>query len=218
MGKSSLVITGDVQDFLNFTDIRLHSAAIRREMRRATIKSSRFLIKQVKKTIRSRRFTPNSELTLALAKKGGSRRSTVPLRKFQILMKAMMFELKSAFESEVGLIKDTQTTGGVTGDSRSLKKVAFLLHEGYTITVTDAMRAAIAIELRKINDRRSRRVLRSMESRTGHGKGTFRVPPRRFFTTTFRNPVIQKVVKKNWKEAIERALSSTSGKKVKGNG
>jgi len=218
MAELSLVITGDVQSFLNFTDVDLHSAAIRREIKRATIKSSRFLIRQIKKTIRNKRFTPNSELTLALAKRGGSKRSTFPLRKFNNLVKALEFELKSAFESEVGLIKDTQTSGGVTGQTESMKKVAFLLHTGYTIDVTKAMRQAIVIELRKINDRRSRRILRSMEERTGKGKSSFRVPPRRFFTMTFKNPAVQRVVKNNWKVAIERAFSSTSGKRVKGNG
>lgn len=206
-----IVITGDVKEFLSFTNVVKHRKAIEREIRKATIKSSRFLVRQVKKAINQRKFTKNSELTLALANKG-----LTPLKKFQNLFKAIEFELRSSFESEIGLIKDTQTTGGVTGKKESMKKVAFLLHEGYTIDVTDDMRAAIAIELRKKGTRRSKRVLESMKS--VKGKSTFRVPPRKFFSRTFRNPVIQKIIKNNWKIAIERALSSTSMKRVKASG
>jgi len=214
-GGSSLKITGDVRSFLRFTDPRINRRILEREMRKATIKSSLFLVKQVKRAIRKRAFTANRPLTIALAKASGKRRTTIPLLKEKNLVDAISFELKTAFHSEVGLVKNTKTTGGVFSSPHSMKKVAFNLHEGYTIDVTDAMKAAIAIALREIGDRRALSSLKTMEKNTGKGKTVWRVPPRKFFSIVFRNRFNQKVVQKNWRIAIANALSKSSGKPVR---
>lgn len=215
IGGSGLVIRGDIKSFLRFTDPRINRRILEREMRKATIRSSLFLVKQVKRAIRKRRFTKNSELTIALAKAGGKKRSTIPLLKEKNLSDAIAFELKTAFHSEVGLVKDAKTSGGVFSPPEDMKKVAFLLHEGYTIDVTDAMKAAIAIALREIGDRRAAKSLSVMERNKGKGKTTWRVPPRKFFAIVFKNSKNRKVVQKNWRIAIQRAFAKSSGKPVR---
>lgn len=204
-GGQGIEITGDIVRYRLFLDSGRTMSIINREVGKATTKSSRFLIRKIKEAIRAKRFTENSPLTIALAK------GVATLSKSRNLIRALGFKKRGQFESEVGIVEDTQTTGGVSGDKRSMQKVATLLHKGYTITVTKRMRKAIMAELRKKAElsgsaTKAKKAIRQIGLLKGKGAKFFKVPPRKFLTNTFKNTAVQQKVRNNWSEAVERAF------------
>ncbi len=203
---SGIEITGDVNAFLKFLTAGSTLPILEREIRRGTIKASLFLITKVKEGIKGRRFTPNSPLTLALS------RGDIPLLKEKNLFDALGFALKNSFESEVGVMKGRKTTGGVASPPHDMQKVALLLHEGYTIDVTPQVRAAIIHALRERGGRKAKSALRAFDQNTGQGKAKFRVRPRKFLSSVFKNPSNQEKVKRIWREALETAFQKAGAK------
>ena len=199
-------ITGDVNAFLKFLTAGSTLPILEREIRRGTIKASLFLITRVKESIKARRYTRNSPLTLALT------RGDIPLLKEKNLFDALGFELKNSFESEVGVMKGRKSTGGVASPPYDMQKVALLLHEGYTIDVTPEVRAAIFHALRERGGKRAKSALRAMDQNEGRGKTKFRVKPRKFLSSVFKNPSNQEKVKRIWRDSLETAFQKAGAK------
>lgn len=203
---SGLVITGDVAAFKRFLTPSVTIKNLEAEIRKATTDNALYLVKKVKEQIRARRLTANAPLTLALSS------GQIPLLKEKNLFDAIGFTLKSSFEAEVGLSEGKRTTGGVKSRPFDMEKVVLLLHEGYTIDVTPEMRAAIAASLREKKGRNATRSSEAFKEREGKGRTTYRVPPRRFLTTTFKNDAVQERVRRRWREAVETALLKSGAK------
>lgn len=195
-----ITISGDFQAYERFLKPGFIEKNMKREIRKATIKNALFLVKKIKQRIRKKRYTKNAPLTLALSK------GTTPLLDEKNLVDAIGKQIISSFEAVVGFIAKAKTTGGQTGDSRDMKKVVLLLHEGYTIDVTPAMRAAIAIALRERSSRKGNKALKQMDrafkDSPGAGKDKWRVPGRKFLSSVFRNRAIQAHIRKNWRLAV----------------
>ena len=183
--------SGDVKAFARFTNSNLWKGNVEREIKKATMRNAMFLVAEIKKNIRARKFSSNSPLTLALKK------SNLPLLNEKNLFDAIDFKLQSSFEAEVGLIAEKTSTGGVTGKSIPMSQLIQLMESGFTITVTPDMRAAIAIELRKLG------VKDNIDGfASGEGKKTWVVPPRPFLSVVFDNPAINVTLGENWRQAI----------------
>jgi len=203
--SDGIIITGDVVNYQRFLTSGITLKILEREIRKSTIKNALFLVRKVKESIRQKKFTKNSPLTIAL------KRGNTPLIDQRNLLKAISKEIKSSFEAEVGIVKNIKTTGGKGSGSPpfDMKKVVLLLHEGYTITVTQEMRAAIAAALREKGGRQAASARKAANVNTGSGRDTFRVPPRKFLTRTFKNKAVQEVIKRNWRLAVEEAFRKT---------
>ena len=205
-----LVISGDWNQYNTFLNTAIYSRHIEREIRLAMIKSCLFIIKAIKQEIRGRNFAENKPLTLALAK------GTLPLLKSKNLWDAIEYKLNTAFQAEIGIIRNTQSTGGVTGDTRSMYKIAELMHTGYTIKVTPKMITAIlaALSNMKTKSGRTTAKARSMIKQINTerkfklpGKrskiaGNWRVRPRPYMERVMSSPDVYMEVRKNWKEAL----------------
>lgn len=202
----AIEITGDVNAFLKFLTAGSTLPILEREIRRGTIRASLFLVTKVKEAIKARRYTKNSPLTLALT------RGDIPLLKEKNLFDALGFELKNSFESEVGVMKGRKSTGGVRSSPHDMQKIALLLHEGYTIDVTPEVRAAIFSALRERGGRRASSALKTLDRNEGRGKTKYRVRPRKFLSSVFKNPSNQEKVKKIWRESLETAFQKAGAK------
>ncbi len=211
MSEGQIVISGDVEVFGRFLDPKVLDATFSREIRKAMIKASLFLIKEVKQRIKDEKYEANSDLTLALAKKGNT-----PLYKMRNLVEALSYTLSGSFKAEVGHTVRAKTTGGVTGKSTNVQKAAELLHKGYTIRVTPKMRAAIFAALAakgnskgKANKAKSTKQWfkdKQMYTRLfggGSSTLTWRVPPRPYLTEVWKDTKVQEGVRKIWREALE---------------
>lgn len=188
-----------------FRNIAGFKSNLDREIRKATIKNSLLIIKKVGRKVRDRGFEESSQLTLALSK------GTIPLLKEKNLLDAMSFELTNSFRSEVGFIKNKQSTGGVTGDTIGMQKLVELMESGYTITITPKMIAAIMAALRESRTKKgnltgkARKALKAIEAgEGGGGKRTWRVPPRKFMTEVLEDKQLAKEIRQNWSVALER--------------
>lgn len=204
---NGIVLSGDVNAFLKFVTAGSTLPILEKEIRKATIKASLFLVNQIKKKIRSQKgLRPNSPLTQALSK------GNLTLLKEKNLFDALGFVLKDAFESEVGIMKGKKSTGGATSAPVDIQKVVFRLHEGYTIDVTPEVRAAIIFKLRKDRKRGSAKALEAFESNVGKGKSTIRVKPIKFLSSVFLNSFNQQKVRRIYKEGLEMGFKRAGAK------
>lgn len=197
---------GDIKLMDKFLNASRIQRTLEQEVRKAVIKNSLIVIREIGLTVREGKFVENRPLTLALSK------GTKVLLKEKNMLDALSFKLKSSFESEVGYIKDSQTTGGVTGKAGSMLKVVELIHEGYVIKVTPKMVAAIMAALREKKTKKgnlkksSKAGLKAFEATRKGGTKTWRVPPRKFMEETFKKPELAKMINQGWREALERTF------------
>jgi len=206
-------ITGDVELFKKFTRRDLLKANMQRAIRRATIKNSLLIIREVGRKIRDKKYEDNAPLTLALSK------GSTALLKEKNLLDAMSFQLQNSFVSEVGFIKNKQSTGGVTGRTIEMQKLVELMHTGYIITVTPDMVQAIMAALRTRTTRKgnltgkARKALKAIEStKGGGGRRTFRVPPRKFMEEVMTDPGLKRQIVENWRQALEQMWKAQGAK------
>ena len=207
MMMSGIRITGDVQAFSKFLTAGSTLKIIESEIKKATIKAALFLIKQVKNKIRNQKgLRKNAPLTLAL------NRGELTLLKEKNLFDALGFNLKDAFEAEVGILKGKKSTGGASGKSTDLQAIVFRLHKGFEIDVTPEVRAAIIFGLRQSRSDSSKEALEKFDSNTGKGKSKFVVKPIKFLSAVFKNEANRQVVVRIYKKALETAFKKAGAK------
>lgn len=216
-GITQLRITGDFKEFDRFLSIAQFQTVMEQEIRRGTLKNCLYLVKSIKRNIRDKTFDPNAPLTLALE------RGTIPLLKQKNLDNAIAYKLESSFKAVIGLIQAGQSTGSRAGlmkgaNTITLEKLVELMETGYTITVTPKMIQAILSELNSKTTKSGRltksaqRSISSFGSAEGTGSKTFRVPPRKVFSSVFTDPAVEMQLRENWKEAIERGWKRMGAK------
>jgi hypothetical protein len=202
--SNTITFEGDISAFEIFTDQTRFNGALEREVRRAMIKASLYLIKEVKQRIKDKKYIKNTPLTLVLA---GGRKDT-PLLKIKNMVDAISYMLKDSFEAEVGFVKDSKTTGGVKSPPYDMKRVVTRLHEGCTITVTPRMRKAIIMALTGTKTKKGNVKRSAQEALTifkyVKGSGVWRVPARPFLSDVFQDKEIQKNLQSIWREALEK--------------
>jgi hypothetical protein len=120
------------------------------------------------------------------------------------------------------------STGGVTGKTINMYKLVELMHTGYVIKVTPKMITAIMAALNNQRTKkgrltaRARQMIKQIETEKkfkepgkrsiGKDRGVWRVPPRPYMTQVMMKPEIDRTVRQNWREAIERALKAQGAK------
>ena len=222
MTQALLTFTGDWEEYSRFLGSARFSMNVEREIRRATIKNSLYLVREIRQEIRARNFEPNKPLTLALAK------GTIPLLKSKNLWDAIEYKLHSSFTAEIGIIRNTRSTGGVTGKTIDMYKLVELMHTGYVIKVTPRMIAAIMAALNSQRTKRGRLTARARQmikqieterkeklpSRGGIGskRGVWRVKARPYMLTALIDTEVEKMVRQNYREALERAFKNQGAK------
>lgn len=204
---SPIVVTGDVNAFVKFLTAGNTLKHVEREIRRATIKASLFLVNQLKQKIRTQRgLRPNTPLTLALSP------GELTLLKEKNLFDALGFTLKSAFESEVGIPQGRKSTGGVTSGPEELQKVIFKLEKGFTIDLTPQVRAAIIFGLRERGGRAANEAIQGFEKNTGNAKSQIRVKPIKLMSSVFNNTANREKVKRIYRAGLEEAFKRSGAK------
>jgi len=205
-GPADFRITGDTIKFDKFLLSRRFRKNLEREVRKATILNSLLVIKAMGRKIRDRSFKDNTDLTLALT------RGQIPLLKDKNMLDAMSYQLQNAFVSEVGWLEGRESTGGVTGQTIQMQKLVELVNEGYMITVTPKMIAAIMAALRNRKTKSGRLTKKAKTAldafegtEGGGGRGQWKVAARPFVEQVMTDPELIKTIRKNWSEAIERA-------------
>jgi hypothetical protein len=200
-----LKITGDIPAFKNF----INSSTFDRDMRRvisvATKKNVLYLIKEIKQRIRARDYEKNSALTLALNK------NSIPLLKEGNLFDAIDHKMITAFKTEVGIIADKNSSSNLSGKTIGLHKLTELMHEGYVIKVTPAMKRAVAIALNEVSGKK-RKKLEKSSSDESTGTDVWIVPPRPFLTDVWKDPRVESMLRRNYREAIERVFKMRGAK------
>jgi len=205
-GPASFRITGDTVKFDKFLMSPKFRKNLERQMRRATTLNSLLVIKAMGRKIRDRGFEDNTDLTLTLTK------GQIPLLKDKNMLDAMSYNLRNAFESEVGWLGGRESTGGVTGQTIPMQKLVELVHDGYMITVTPKMVAAImgALRNRKTKSgrltKKAKGALKAFEgTEGGGGRGQWKVVGRPFVEQVLTDPELIRTIRKNWADAIARA-------------
>lgn len=204
--------TGDWKAFLLFLDASKFKRNIDRELRRATIQSALMLVKILKTEIaKGKTFEKNAKLTRAL------KRSNRPLVDELNLRNAINYQLISSLIAEVGVIDGTRSlsTGSKGKGHRTvleMQKLVEMMEEGYTITVTEKMRAALMIALRSEDTPAGKRstALRGIGKK--NAQETYRVPPRKVLTGIWSRPDVQKQLRINWRDALKRAFQKQGAK------
>lgn len=214
MVQEGIVFTGDIEEFRKFTNVEAFDGTLQKHVRKALIKASLLLLKEVKQRIRDRKYEKNSTLTIRLM--GGKK--DVPLAKKLNLFRAMAYKLNDMWTSEVGFLSAAKSTGGVTGDSRDIKKVVELMHSGYTINVTPKMLAAIFKSFDKQRTKKgkltknARETLAFFQNKGGGGRSIWRVPPRPFMTDVLNDPKTDLMIRQCWREALEATFKEQGAK------
>jgi len=212
MANNHIKFEGDIALFSKFIRTGTWNTVFARHVRKATIKNCLYMIREIKQAIRDKNYTANAQLTLAL-KKGD-----IPLLDEKNLFDAITYQLQSSFNAEIGIF-NAQSSGGVSSGPVPMRKLTELMHTGYTITVTPAMRAAIMAALMGQRNKKTKRLtgrakasLKHMAKQSGSGNKTFRVPPRPFLTAVWQRPDMQKMIQRNWREALEQAFLEAGAK------
>lgn len=215
MTGKNLKFTGDINRFKQFLNPQVWSGNLEREIKRATIKNSLYLIKEIKEQMRKKgAFPENSPLTLMTSK------SDNPLLDNKNLWNAIDTVLKTSFESEVGILTNKGSTGSKFGNARSqinIKDLVELMESGYTITVTNKMKKAIAASLNSASKEGSKKAKKnasvaSQRLRKIYGGKEYVVPPRPIFSSVFENPSIEKQLQANWRAALEGTFKAQGAK------
>jgi len=206
MGQRVLTVRmeGDWKLFKKFLMSARFRANLEREIKRATIRNSLILLKMVKLNIRGKNFAEKAPLTLAFSM------SNVPLIDEQNLWNALNFKLHSSWKSEIGILGNQNSTGskfGKNSQTIGMQNLVKLMEEGYTVTVTPAMRKAIAAALAEKSKQDVFKGSASTSKTT-----TYRVPSRPVLTDTWKDPSIDNELKRNWILALERAWKQQGAK------
>ena len=210
-GPSRITFTGDIQSFKQFTNPNLWQGNLEREIKKATIANALFLIREIKLNIRNSNFEPNSELTLALT------RGNKPLLKEKNLFDAIGKKIFNSFTAEVGIVSKRQSTGGVTNQTIQMKKLVELMEDGYIITITQKMIAAINARLqesRTKSGKLTKKAAAGLAVLSGGSGKTFSVVSRPIFSKVFKDdaPRINRIMQANWRKALEGTFKMQGAK------
>lgn len=179
---------GDVKELKKFLSRGNFKNVLAKEVEKATIKNGLIMQAEIRKRIREKRYMANAKVTLM------GKKSQTPLINTGQLHNAIRYELINSFKARVGI------------PPGSIAKIAKILHEGYTLKITDKTRAAIFGRIKSNN--KSINTLPSIKS-----KGIIKVKGRPFLEAVFTDKKMIKEVNKNWDFAVERAIIiATKGK------
>lgn len=173
-----------LQKFLSNETINV----LKTEVSKAALKNALIFQAHIIQNIKSKKFKSNSNLTKIL--KGGD----TPLIDTGDMISALEVELVDSFTSRVGFLSNSKTSHG--GD---LKRVVQLLHEGFQVKLTPAMKAHLAMKLKESG------IASGVGLRAGSG-GVIRVPPRPFLKHSFEDKLLRDTINQNWENAVKNTL------------
>lgn len=173
----------DFERFLSKETMRVMTE----EVGKATLKNALIMQAEIRRTILSKEFAPNTKLTQLL--KG----ENFPLKDTGDMVSAIETELKDSFNAFVGFLKQSRSSHG--GD---LERVVGLLQEGFEFRVTAAQRAFLFAHMPESN--------RPDASSGPGGTSVVRVRARPFLQKTFESPTMRDKLNRNWEKAVKTAL------------
>ncbi len=184
---------GVIKQFKDLTNPSKLKAAIRKNVKIATIRNTLIYQAKIKNNISRKKFAKNAKLTLFL--KGTSK---PPLVDSKQLNNAIEVSLKSAFLGEVGILNS---------DSREAN-LARILQSSSVIKITPSVRAAIFAKMRNRRGKVPKKV-RSLRS-----KGFIKVPARKFLEVVFSSQKLKRKAFIEYELAMRRAFKEVSGGKA----
>jgi len=210
---SGVRFTGDWVPFIKAIDPVHFQQVLRREVRRATLKNALYVQREIRKRIQVGDYAPNSPLTLAIKAP-----KSKPLVVTGSLFGSITHELASDFRAFVGI-----KFGARGKDGADLVNVGLALHEGFTLQVTPAMRAAVFAKLARAKGKGGkggRRSARTPGTRVpgtyvkGEGRvqgpaaATWVIPSRPFVRAVVEDGEVQRAIRANWEQAVARTFAT----------
>jgi len=174
----------DFEKFLSKQSMQI----LRDEIGKATLRNVLLMQAEIRRTILSKEFAPNTALTQAI--KG----ENFPLKDTSDMVNGVETELRDSFNGFVGFLKASRSSHH--GD---LKRVVELLQEGFEFRITPAMRAFFFAKLRGGGGVDG-------AAHGGGGTGIVRVVGRPFLKRTFESPAMRDKLNTNWEKAVKTAL------------
>lgn len=161
---------------------------------RGTKKATLYVMTEIHNRIRGAKYRKLSPLTSTIKSLEGF--SQTPLVRRGALLRAITRDVISPYEGVVGINKQAKGARGrdpVTGKftTAEIANVAYTLHEGARIRITDKMKRAF---MRRITRLMKNAGGGSLMKKRGSSKGFIRIPPRPFIKDVFDDfMVLQKV-------------------------
>lgn len=171
--------------------------ASERAMKKATLMA----MTEITDRIRGGKYKKLSPLTSMMKSLEGY--SQTPLVRRGALIRAISREVLTPYKGVVGINKNAKGPRGrdpVTGQftKSEVANIAYTLHEGARIKITDKMRKAFARRLKILQAKNGGA---SMLKKRGSKKGVLRIPPRPYIKTVFEDAAfISKVETIFWEE------------------
>lgn len=175
---------GRVERLLNR---RGFNTRLQREVTKATKLNAIDVENETRKTIKGGKLAANRPMTVAI--KGSSK----PLiGADSVLFGSITHKIKMrGFAADVGVLRARKV------DDTDIRNIAFILHEGATMPVTDKMRKLFASREREgISGWRALK----------HDTTELIIKPRPFLRVSFRRRALQQRIRRRWREASGRAL------------
>lgn len=201
-------ITGNWKRLQHIVSKDRFERALKVDVRKATTQAAMIVVKEIKKRISGRSYSPNAQLTILIKK------STLPLVDDSDLYNSithMTVDEKSAF---VGVLRKVEIDGRPAAD------LALMLHEGASITVTNAMRG-LFFALASVGEGRmqaSELTGRAAELATQLGSrikkirplkastSVIVIPPRPFLKVPFEDRALLGRIKQIWERAVDASI------------
>lgn len=170
-----------------------------KSMKKATLMA----MTEIQDRIRQGRYKKLAPLTATL--KGMEGYSNTPLIRTGALMRAITRDVLSPYEGVVGINKNARGRKGrdpKTGQftSAEISNIAFTLHEGARIKITDKMKKAFMRRMKMA----AKKSGSSLVKRRGSSKGIMRIPPRPFIKDVFDDQAfVNKIEDIFWNDLYE---------------
>lgn len=195
MAKFDLVLEG-FDEFKDRVDPKKFDKRIRRRVELATKKNALVAEGAIKRAINSGQFDRNSVITIAM--KGSSR----PLVDTGALVASINHDVPKWDVAFIGVLRSRKVPRKGKGKARAydILNVAFVLHEGASIKVTPKMRRFFAAMARE-NPGQWFPIRK--------GTSVIQIPRRPFLEAAFEDSRLALKYRRNWEDAVQRALSGT---------
>jgi len=196
MAGTGIKLTGAWSKWLASLDPAKFKQRLEVNVRKATLLNALLVKREIRKRIKGNEFAPNSPLTLAIKAPG-----TKPLVHESDLFQSITHELLDSFNAYVGVNRKAKGKDGA-----DLVNIGIVLHEGATLVVTPAMRAAVFAKARR--NAKGAKYLDEISQSGQPAAQVWRIPPRPFIRVVMEDEALVRKIVANWDKAVEDALFS----------
>lgn len=208
--KATLTLTGKWKKLRHTIDPVRFNNALLSNIEKATRWLALFVKKEIRRRISAKMYSPNATLTVIM------KNSSMALVDGSELYNSIVEQIISPTSAFVGVNRKVRTKSG-----EPLADIAQMLHEGFTIKVTQRMRNMFIVLAQATAHTRSPSTLTGRAKELfdlikGRGKihplkattNQIVIPARPFLKVVFEDPAVLKKCKQVWENAIDASLKA----------